>query len=349
MSLYPILRPLLFQLDPEQAHHLTLSMIRLAGQLPPVAALLRDRYRAPEIPVQAFGLHFTNPVGLAAGYDKDGLGWRGLAALGFGHIEIGTVTSLPQTGNPKPRVFRLPPAQGVINRMGFPGEGAAFVAAQMHGKRPPGLVLGVNLGKNKTTLNAEAASDYVKLIQIFAPLADYLAINISSPNTVDLRELQGKAALRTLLAEVAAERKMQASLHKKAIPILVKLAPDLSDSELDDALEAILNAGMDGVIATNTTVSRAPLEAYAGLNPDTAAESGGLSGAPLEAMSTAMVMKIIQRTGGKLPVIGVGGIMDAAGARRKLDAGAVLVQVYTGLVYSGPGLVGQIVRGLKPD
>lgn len=349
MSLYPRLRPLLFRLEPEQAHHLTLNLIRLAGMLPPVAAALRQIYRVPERPVEAFGLRFANPVGLAAGYDKDGLGWRGLAALGFGHIEIGTVTPLPQPGNPRPRVFRLPPVQGVINRMGFPGEGAAFVAAQLHGKRPPGLVLGVNLGKNKATPNEDAASDYIKLIQVFAPLADYLAINISSPNTVGLRALQGKAALSALLAEVAAERKLQANLHKKKIPTLVKLAPDLSDAELDDALEAILAAGMDGVIATNTTVSREPLGTFAPVNPQTAAETGGLSGAPLEAMSTAMVKKIVQRTNGRLPVIGVGGITDAASAQRKLEAGATLVQVYTGLIYAGPGLVQQIMQGLKPD
>ena len=347
--MYSRLRPLLFHLDPETAHHLTLNMIRLAGQVPPAVAFLRAIYRAPQQPVQAFGLRFTNPVGLAAGYDKDGLGWRGLAALGFGHIEIGTVTPLPQPGNPQPRVFRLPPAQGLINRMGFPGKGAEFVARQLAGKkRPPGLILGVNLGKNKATPNVEAASDYVKLIQVFAPLADYLAINISSPNTVGLRDLQGKAALQALLAEIAAERQSQATLHKKAVPVLVKLAPDLSDSELDDALDAILAAGMDGVIATNTTVSRASLQTYPGINPQTAAENGGLSGTPLETMSTAMVMKIVQRTGGRLPVIGVGGISDAASAQRKLDSGAVLVQVYTGLVYAGPGLVQQIMRGLKP-
>ncbi|HWQ84801.1 MAG TPA: quinone-dependent dihydroorotate dehydrogenase, partial [Anaerolineales bacterium] len=274
----------------------------------------------------------------------------GLAALGFGHIEIGTVTPLPQSGNPRPRVFRLPPAQGLINRMGFPGLGAEFVARQLAGKkRPPGLVLGVNLGKNKATPNEEAASDYIRLIQVFAPLADYLAINISSPNTVGLRELQGKAALEALLAEIAAERKAQAARLNRPVPVLVKLAPDLSDTELDDALEAILSAGMDGVIATNTTTSRGPLLRYPGVNPHTAAETGGLSGAPLEAMSSAMVAKIVQRCGGRLPVIGVGGIMDAAGARRKLDAGAVLVQVYSGLVYAGPGLVQQIMRGLKPD
>ncbi len=350
MSPYPILRPLLFRLDPEQAHHLTLNMIRLAGMLPPVAALLRARYRAPEIPVQAFGLRFPNPVGLAAGYDKDGLGWRSLAALGFGHIEIGTVTPLPQPGNPQPRVFRLPPAQGLINRMGFPGLGANFVARQLARiKRPSGLVLGVNLGKNKATPNEEAASDYLQLMQVFAPLADYLAINISSPNTVGLRALQGKVALSALLSELAAERQAQVAQLNKPVPVLVKLAPDLSDAELDDALDSILTAGMDGVIATNTTVSREPLAAYAGLNPGTAAELGGLSGAPLEAMSTAVVAKIVQRTGGKLPVIGVGGIMDDASARRKLEAGAVLVQVYSGLVYAGPGLVQQIMRGLKPD
>jgi dihydroorotate dehydrogenase len=345
--MYSRLRPLLFRLDPEQAHHLTLNLIRLAGQLPPVAMLLRAIYRAPQQPVQAFGLRFANPVGLAAGYDKDGLGWRGLAALGFGHIEIGTVTPLAQPGNPQPRVFRLPPAQGVINRMGFPGQGAEFVARQLTGKRPSGLILGANLGKNKNTPNAEAAGDYLELMRTFAPLADYLAINISSPNTVGLRELQGKAALEALLAEIAAERQAQVRRLDCPVQVLVKLAPDLNDIELDDALEAMLNAGMDGVIATNTTISRDALQAYPGVNAQTASESGGLSGAPLEAMSTAMVAKIVQRTGGKLPVIGVGGITDAASARRKLDAGALLVQVYSGLVYTGPGLVQQILNGLR--
>lgn len=336
--MYPLLRPLLFRLDPEHAHALTLQLIRLAGRLPPLGALLRAWFQCPQKPVQAFGLSFPNPVGLAAGYDKDGLGWRGLANLGFGHIEIGTVTPRPQPGNPQPRVFRLLKEQAVINRMGFPGRGAAFVARQLAGRRRPGLVLGVNLGKNAATPLENAAADYLSLLQTFTPLADFLVINVSSPNTAGLRRLQARHALQELLSLLGQERQAQQAHLGRAIPLLVKLSPDLTQAELDDAVEVILRTGMDGVIATNTTLDRQ------GLCSPLAEEVGGLSGAPLRERSTAMIRHIHKRTEGRLPIIGVGGIMDPAGAQEKLDAGAIMIQVYTGLIYRGPGLVKEILQ-----
>jgi dihydroorotate dehydrogenase len=345
LSLYEsILRPLLFKLDPEDAHGLTLGLIRLAGALPPVRLALQRMVAGPPRPVEAFGLRFANPVGLAAGYDKDGLGWHGLACLGFGHIEIGTVTPRPQPGNPKPRIFRLPDEQAVINRMGFPGRGAAAVERALKVKRPAGLVLGVNLGKNKDTALENAAGDYLALLRVFAPLADYLVINVSSPNTVGLRRLQARQALEELLQALADERRAQALRLGRNVPLLVKLAPDLNEAELDDAVEAILATGMDGVIASNTTIGR---DAIRGSASPAAAETGGLSGVPLRLRSTEMVRQICRRSGGKLPVIGVGGIDSPAAAQEKLDAGAALVQVYTGLVYKGPGLVRSILNGLK--
>lgn len=338
--MYPALRPLLFRLDPEHAHHLTLKLLRLAGALPPVRALLRAVFNAPKREVLAFGLRFPNPVGLAAGYDKDGLAWRGLACLGFGHIEIGTVTPQPQPGNPRPRLFRLPEEQALINRLGFPGRGAGYVARRLGGHRPPGLIVGVNLGINKDTPLEEAPGDYLKLMQVFAPLADYLAINVSSPNTIGLRRLQARQHLAALLEALSKERETLSKVLGRRLPALVKLAPDLTPAELEDALGAITAAGMDGVIATNTTLSRE------GLQHPLANERGGLSGIPLRAPSAQMVADIHRLTGGKLPIIGVGGIHCAGDARAKLDAGATLVQLYTGLVYQGPGLVKQILAEL---
>jgi dihydroorotate dehydrogenase len=288
-------------------------------------------------------LTFANPLGLAAGYDKDGLGWRGLACLGFGHIEIGTVTPRPQPGNPRPRLFRLPEDRALINRMGFPGRGAAFVAHRLKGRRPPGLRLGINLGKNQDTPLDEASGDYLSLLRTFAPLADYLVVNISSPNTVGLRQLQAREALEGLLGVLAKERDLVSQACGRRTPLLVKLAPDLSRAELEDALCAIQENGMDGVIATNTTTARL------GLRSRWARETGGLSGAPLGARSLEIVGAICRQVGGRLPVVGVGGIQDAASAQAMLDAGAVLVQVYTGLVYAGPGLARQILGGLREN
>lgn len=339
--MYGALRTVLFRLEPEQAHHLVLSLMRLAGALPPARWLLRRIFWTPSKPVQLFGLTFPNPVGLAAGYDKDGTGWRGLACLGFGHIEVGTVTLRSQPGNLHPRLFRLPEDRALINRMGFPGRGADFVARQISGGRPAGLVLGVNIGKNKDTPLERAAEDYHALLVRFAPLADYLAVNVSSPNTEGLRRLQAREALGELLKILADERIRLAAHLGRNVPLLVKLAPDLSHEELDDALDSIQMTGMDGVIATNTTLERG------GLHSARAVEVGGLSGAPLAERSTALIAEIQRRTGGKLPIIGVGGIMDAAGAQVKLAAGASLVQVYTGLVYHGPGLVRQVIKGLQ--
>ncbi|MCI0521380.1 MAG: quinone-dependent dihydroorotate dehydrogenase [Chloroflexi bacterium] len=339
--MYSRIRPLLFRLEPEHAHNLTMALMRLAGRLPPAGALLRAVFRAPQQPVEAFGLRFHNPIGLAAGYDKDGVGWRGLACLGFGHIEVGTVTLRAQEGNPKPRVFRLVEDQGVINRMGFPGRGARFVRRQLLGARPGGLVLGVNLGKNKDTPLDHAAEDYLALMDVFAPLADYLTINVSSPNTVGLRRLQARRALEALLGQVGARREKWSAALRRRLPVLVKLAPDLVEAELEDALQAITGAGMDGVIAANTTIRRD------GLRSANADQAGGLSGAPLARRSTAMIAEIVRLSGGRLPVVGAGGVMNAQDAREKLDAGACLVQVYTGLVYGGPGLVKAILTELQ--
>jgi dihydroorotate dehydrogenase len=336
--IYSLARQLLFSLDPEEAHELALRTISRAGRVAPLQAALTALFRARSVPVEAFGITFTNRVGLAAGYDKNGDAWQGLATLGFGHIEIGTVTPEPQPGNPKPRVFRLVRQRSVINRMGFPGRGAAHVAEQLHRPRPAGLVLGANIGKQKTTALEDAAEDYEELIDVFAPLADYLAVNISSPNTPGLRRLQERGFLEALLKRLVARRQEASERLGRPVPLLVKVAPDLTEAQLDTALESMIHAGIDGIIATNTTISRD------GVEPELAGEEGGLSGALLSARSTEMVGTIARRTGGKLPIIGVGGIMGPDDARAKLDAGATLVQVYTGLVYAGPELVKEIIR-----
>ncbi len=336
--MYRLFRPLLFKFDPETAHGLTLNLVRLAGILPPSRWLLQAMFAAPEKPVEVFGLRFKNPVGLAAGYDKDGVAIRGLATLGFSHIEIGTVTPRPQPGNPKPRLFRLVEDQAVINRMGFPGKGMGAVSRQLSAisQRPRSAIVGVNLGKNKDTPLESAADDYVTLMQCFMPLADYLAINISSPNTVGLRRLQGRKMLGDLLGQINAARATGGVTR----PVLVKLAPDLNDEELDDALDVILDNCMDGVIATNTTLGRV------GLQSENRDEIGGLSGRPLTVQSEAVLMKVVKRLNGRIPVISVGGIMSPEDAKRRLDLGAALVQVYTGLIYAGPGLIQKIVRAI---
>jgi dihydroorotate dehydrogenase len=352
--MYPLLRPFLFRLDPERAHALTIFALRLAGAAPFLNWTLRQMYRAPEKPVDAFGLRFKNPVGLAAGYDKDGVAVAGLAALGFGHVEVGTVTPLAQDGNPKPRVFRLVEDEAVINRMGFPGRGADFVRRRIKPvdnvnliqrlmgvlpNRQP-TILGVNLGRNKSTPNEEAVLDYLSLVQDFAPFADYLTINISSPNTVGLRQLQGREALEKLLEQVHTQRVMEQDKLEKQLPVLVKLAPDLTEAELDDAVDVILRANMDGIIVTNTTLARE------GLRSSHQGETGGLSGKPLAVKSEAVLRQTVERVNGKIPIVSAGGIMDPEDAKRRLDMGAALVQIYTGLVYRGPALVKEIVKAL---
>jgi len=340
--MYPLSRSLLFRLDPEAAHGLSLKTIARVGRVPGLRNAVASMFNVPDAePVDVFGLKFPNRIGLAAGYDKDGEGWRGLAALGFGHIEIGTVTPEPQPGNPKPRVFRLVDQRSVINRMGFPGRGAAYVAERMQNRPPGGPVLGVNIGKQKTTSLEEAAADYEELVDVFAPLADYLAVNISSPNTPGLRRLQERDFLGALLGRVAARRDEVADRIERKVPVLVKLAPDLTDEQVVTAVDVIISARLDGIIATNTTISRESLD-----HP-LAGEEGGLSGAALTDMSTRIIARIHQHTGGSIPIIGVGGVMGPEDARAKLDAGASLVQVYTGLIYEGPGLVKRILRDLR--
>ncbi|MBI3153078.1 MAG: quinone-dependent dihydroorotate dehydrogenase [Chloroflexi bacterium] len=359
--MYNLLRPYLFRLEPEQAHALTLRALRITGAIPPLRWLVAQQFKAPPRPVHVFGLDFKNPLGLAAGYDKDGVAIKGLSTLGFGHVEIGTVTPKPQPGNPPPRVFRLPEDEAVINHMGFPSKGSEFVQMQLNPnlrlnwiervvgfsprkknvvKRNWNTVLGVNLGKNKDTPNEEAVFDYLALLQNFAGLADYLTVNVSSPNTVGLRNLQGREALEKLLIQLHQQRLIEQAQYKKRIPILVKLAPDLSEAELDEAIEAILSAKMDGIIVTNTTLGRE------GLISSSKGESGGLSGKPLTVKSEAVLHQTIKRINGEIPVVSAGGIMSPEDAKRRLDMGAALVQVYTGLIYRGPGLVRDIIKSL---
>jgi dihydroorotate dehydrogenase len=339
--LYPFSRSLLFRLDPESAHGLSLRAIARVGRVPGLRSAVASMFAVDDAePVEVFGLTFPNRVGLAAGYDKDGEGFRGLACLGFGHIEIGTVTPEPQPGNPKPRVFRLVDERSVINRMGFPGKGAAYVAEQLRGRKPGGVIIGANIGKQKTTALEDAADDYEELVDVFAPLADYLAVNISSPNTPGLRKLQERSFLGALLGRVAARRDEVAGRLGKVVPVLVKLAPDLTDDQLLTAVDVIAESGLDGIVATNTTIGRDTVQ-----HP-LAQEEGGLSGAALTDLSTRIIARISEHTGGAIPIIGVGGIMGTEDARAKIDAGATLVQVYTGLVYEGPGLVKRILEGL---
>jgi dihydroorotate dehydrogenase len=338
--MYNAFRPILFRLNPERAHALTLHALRMTGNFLPSRKMLERMYQAPSKPVTVFGLTFKNPIGLAAGYDKDGVAIRGLATLGFGHVEVGTVTPKPQPGNPSPRVFRLVEDQAVINRMGFPSRGMEYLEKQLSRSSNWNTILGVNLGKNKETPNEEAVLDYLALLKKFAVHADYLTINVSSPNTVGLRNLQGRAALEGLLTQLHQQRLLEQDAHKKRLPILVKLAPDLAEAELAEALEAILNTHMDGVIVTNTTLSRE------GLRSNYRGETGGLSGSPLTVKSEAVLRQTLNFVNGKIPVVSAGGVMNPVDAKRRLEMGAALVQVYTGLVYRGPGLVKEIVNSI---
>lgn len=336
--MYRYFRSLLFRLDPEAAHQLTLKAIQLAGNFPLSRWYLKQIYKVPSEPVQAFGLTFRNPVGLAAGYDKDAVAIRGLSTLGFGHLEVGTITLRPQPGNPKPRIFRLLEDEAVINRMGFPGKGAEYADAQLRRAKRDGAIIGINIGKNKDTPLEEAANDYIALMRRLMFHADYLAINISSPNTVGLRRLQGREMLEQLLGAIQKERQEIASGRGGNAPILVKIAPDLSDEELDDAIGVILDKGMDGVIATNTTLARE------GLKSKQQRESGGLSGSPLTVKSEAVLSRVVKLVNGRVPIISAGGVMNPDDAKKRLALGASLVQVYTGLIYRGPNLVKEIVE-----
>ncbi len=336
---YPLLRPLFFRLPPEQAHALALRALASSAHGP-----WRPWQNAqmPQAPRECLGLRFPNAVGLAAGFDKDGAYIDALGMLGFGHIEVGTVTPRPQSGNPRPRLFRLPAARALINRMGFNNAGVDALVRNLAGRRYPGIV-GVNIGKNRDTPLDRANEDYCHCLHKVYPQADYVAVNISSPNTPGLRELQHAQALAPMLAQLKANQAELAQRHARYVPLLVKVAPDLPADDIETMARIIREAGIDGVIATNTTLSRA---AVAGLPH--ADEAGGLSGQPLRELATATLARFRQALGEAIPLIGVGGIMSAADAQAKLNAGAQLIQVYTGMIYEGPNLIRQVAVSL-PD
>lgn len=335
--IYQTIRPLLFRLDAERAHHLTLHALKVA-EAAKLTALL------PAVPAcrprRVMGLEFPNPIGLAAGLDKNGECIDGLAALGFGFIEIGTVTPRPQPGNPKPRLFRIPQARGIINRFGFNNEGVDALLANVARARYRGI-LGINIGKNFDTPIERATEDYMICLRKVYPHASYVTVNISSPNTKNLRQLQDKAALEALLAALKQEQQVLADQHGKYVPLALKIAPDLDTTQIIEIADLLLQYRIDGVIATNTTLSREGVEGLA--NAD---ESGGLSGAPVRTKSTAVIKQLSLALGKEIPVIGVGGILEGLDAEEKIKAGASLVQVYSGLIYRGPALVREVCQAL---
>lgn len=337
-----LVRPLLFNLDAEHAHELAVKAMTLLGRFSPVCRLMESATGVGSgkfgRPVEAFGLMFPNCVGLAAGFDKNGTAWPAAAAFGFGHVEIGTITALAQPGNERPRVFRYPAERAVINRMGFNNRGAEAIAQQLARLPPPGrrrIPIGINLGKSKVTDIAKAPEDYLASFGRLADFADYIVLNVSSPNTPGLRQLQDEDRLRELLGAVAAANRDR----PKRVPLLLKIAPDLTFPQIDRVLQVIFDFGFDGIIATNTTLARPG--AFAQIS-----QAGGLSGRPLRRRSTEIINYISRATNRRLPIIGVGGIEDCASAAEKLDAGATLVQLYTGLIYEGPFFPAQLARAL---
>ncbi len=333
--------PLLYRMDPEAAHQVGLRAMGALGAAAPLRWLLeRSLSPAGVKPVEAFGLKFPNHVGLAAGFDKDGLGWRGAAALGFGHVEVGTVTPRAQPGNERPRVFRYPAIRAVVNAYGFPNAGMDALHARLSSGPGRGLrrsPLGVNIGRNKDTPNERAHEDYLACFRRLAPLADYVAVNISSPNTVGLRALQDRGPLVRLLAAVAEANRETAG---GPVPLLLKVAPDLNPAQLADIVSVVGETGFAGIIATNTTITRPP-------GTEGCETRGGLSGAPLLERSLGVVRFLVKESGGRIPVVGCGGVTCAADAGRFMDEGACLVQVYSGLVFRGPALAREIAEGLS--
>lgn len=337
--MYGLARPLLFSLDAERAHALGLQAMEAAYRsgLNPLLS------RRPEpLPTKVLGLTFPNPVGLAAGLDKNGAHVDALLALGFGFVEVGTVTPRPQAGNPKPRMFRLPEHQALINRLGFNNDGVdALVRNVGRARRQEGL-LGINIGKNKDTPNESAEDDYLYCLERVYPLADYITINISSPNTAGLRELQEEQSLRRLVGILREAQEKLGAQHGKRVPMLVKVAPDLRDADIEAAARVLADLQVDGVIATNTTVSRINVQ-----GARHAGEPGGLSGKPLMGQSTMVLRMMRTRMPESIPLIGVGGILSGADAVTKMAAGASLVQCYTGLIYRGPALIGECVDAIR--
>jgi dihydroorotate dehydrogenase len=338
------IRPVLFLFDPEAVHHFTFRFLKLALAVPGVKFLVSAVYREqrPVLKQKLFGLEFENPVGLAAGFDKDAKLIDELAALGFGFIEIGTLTPKPQPGNDKPRLFRLPADEAIINRMGFNNEGVEAAVIRLR-KRKAKVIVGGNIGKNKITPNDEAFQDYAQCLKTLDPYVDYFVVNVSSPNTPGLRELQEKEPLRKLMSDVKALSLQQ----PKPKPVLLKIAPDLTNEQLHDIIDILQSTGTDGVIATNTTISRANLK-----TSNTELEkigNGGLSGKPLTARSTEVIQYLRAGLGPQFPIMGVGGIMTAEDALEKINAGANLVQLYTGFIYSGPSLIKKINQSIARD
>ena len=339
--LYALLRPLLFSLDPERAHHLTLPALKRAAAWGLTGMLGKPAAN----PRTLMGVTFPNPVGLAAGLDKDGAFIDGLAALGFGSIEVGTVTPRAQAGNPKPRMFRLPAANAVINRMGFNNGGVDAFVANVQASRfyqDRQGVLGLNIGKNADTPIERAADDYLHCLEKVYPYASYVTVNISSPNTKNLRQLQGASEIDALLSQLKQAQQRLADQHKRYVPLALKIAPDMDNEQIKNIAEALIRHGIDGVIATNTTTSRDAVQGMAH-----GAEAGGLSGAPVFHLSNQVIRGLKAELGDALPIIGVGGIFSGADAKAKIDAGAALVQVYTGLIYRGPALVKECAASLR--
>lgn len=341
-ALYKLLiKPFLFLLSPEKAHHFTLGLLNILLKIPGKKwgfKLLFD-YENTSLEREVFGLKFKNPVGLAAGFDKDAKYYENLSCFGFGFFEIGTITPKAQDGNPKPRLFRLPKDEALINRMGFNNEGLPGALKRLK-DRNPGILLGGNIGKNKVTPNEHATDDYVACFEGLYPYVDYFVVNVSSPNTPGLRELQEKEPLTKLLNTLQGLNANQPARK----PILLKIAPDLTDSQLDDIVEIVQSTQLDGLIATNTTIDRSGLKtSQAELE---AIGNGGLSGKPLRKRSTEVIRYVHQKSNGAFPIIGVGGIMSPADAIEKLDAGASLVQIYSGFIYEGPGIVKRINKAI---
>lgn len=335
--LYSLLRPALFQFSPETAHHLTLRGLQ-AAYAAGLSSWLAPRI--PDSPRTVMGINFPNPVGLAAGLDKNGECINGLSALGFGHIEIGTITPRPQAGNPKPRLFRLPQARAIINRMGFNNEGVDALIANVQQANHPGI-LGINIGKNATTPIEQAADDYLICMRKVYPYASYISVNISSPNTKNLRQLQDQSALGALLTQLKTQQAKLADTHGKYVPIALKIAPDMEGEQVAQIAQLLMQHGIDGVIATNTTVSRTAVE-----NLPHGDEAGGLSGAPVRDKSNAVIQRLACELQGALPIIGVGGILSGADAAEKIAAGATLVQLYSGLIYRGPTLISECCEAI---
>lgn len=337
--MYGLARPFLFHLDAETAHGLGLQAMEVAYRAGLNPLLSR---RPTPLPTKAFGLTFPNPVGLAAGLDKNGAHIDALMSLGFGFVEVGTVTPRPQAGNPKPRMFRLPEHEAVINRLGFNNGGVDALVRNVEKAQRKGGLLGINIGKNKDTPNDSAENDYLICLERVYPLADYITVNISSPNTAGLRELQEEQALRRLVGTLRDAQEKLGARHGRRVPMLVKIAPDLSDNDVEAAARVLADLQVDGVIATNTTISRTGVEAS-----PVVAEQGGLSGRPLMSQATAVLRMMRTRLPESIPMIGVGGILSGADAATKMAAGATLVQCYTGLVYRGPALVHECVEAMR--